>query len=51
MCCYHCVKHRWQKISYSEKITNEDEMSHKGKKLRSYLAKMKVETVKSMTTG
>ena len=26
-------------------------MSHKGKKLRSYLAKMKVETVKSMATG
>ena len=29
----------------SKKMINEDEMSHKGKKLRSYLAKMKVEAV------
>ena len=28
-----------------EKITNEDETSHKGKKLRSYPAKMKAEAV------
>ena len=30
----------------SEKTTNTDEMSHKGKKLRSYPAKMKVDAVK-----
>ena len=30
----------------NEKITNDDEMSHKGKKLRSYPAKMTIEAVK-----
>ena len=30
----------------NEKITNDDEMLHRGKKLRSYPAKMKIEAVK-----
>ena len=45
--CYYCyVKHFWWKTNASEKITNEDERSDNGKKLRSYPAKTKVEAVK-----
>ena len=46
MRCYGYVKHRCRKMNDSEKIANEDEMSRKGKKLRSYPAKMKEEAVK-----
>ena len=46
--CYYCyVKHCWSKTNDSEKITNEDERSDNGKKLRSYPAKTKVEAVKN----
>ena len=46
MFCYCYVKHRWRKMNDSEKTTNENEMSDKGNKLRSYPVKMKVEAVK-----
>lgn len=35
-----------KKLMTAKKIINEDKMSHKSKKLRYYLAEMKVEAVK-----
>ena len=43
--CYCHVKRCWRKINDWEQITNENEMSHNGKKLRSYPAKAKLEAV------